>query len=608
MAHLVPGCPPWSPALRLTFALALAACAPAPTATSAPPQAPPPAPAPPPTSAADPLAHGAAASLDLKVASEARDGAAIVRTASYASPHGGRVPALLVLPGGQGKHPAVLFQHRGEGDKSEFLDEAKGLAVRGFVSLLIDAPWLRPEHQGKSLRTSSHEFYTQAALDLRRGVDLLASLPEVDAANIAFVGHSFGAHLGAIVAARSPPLKGVVLMAGTASASRMMLESEHPAWQKLRREHPDGIRALSTQMAPLDAANFIGEVRAPVFHQFADHDEHITTAMAEEYFERTPPMKLRRVYEADHALNATARDDRIAFLEQVARIQPGSPEQELSQIPFYFSIRLPLAYPAAAPEAFRVSPDQIYRSVDGRDFRLDAYQPAGAAGRGRPAVILIHGQMHPFLLREARRWTATQGLAKVLAARGYAVIVPDLGGATTGFERERRNSNIGVVADNAVAAVKYAQKNAQALGVDPRRIGLWGASAAGSYGMALPLGELRGDIRCVVSLYPFLNDAPLAATRPALPPALLERLSPVTQLRRSGARGAPTLIVRAGLDEADLNRSIDEFVRVAGEVKAPVTLIRHDAGHHGFEAIDATDETRAILDQAFAFLDKHLKP
>jgi hypothetical protein len=65
-------------------------------------------------------------------------------------------------------------------------------------------------------------------------------------------------------------------------------------------------------------------------------------------------------------------------------------------------------------------------------------------------------------------------------------------------------------------------------------------------------------------------------------------------------------VVRAGLDRPELNQALDGFVKAAAELKAPVTLVRQDQGHHAFDAIDATDETRATLDQIFAFLDKQL--
>lgn len=58
---------------------------------------------------------------------------------------GGRVPAYLVVPEGKGQFAAVEFVHWGQGDRTEFLNEAFLYAKGGAISLLIDAPFNRPD-------------------------------------------------------------------------------------------------------------------------------------------------------------------------------------------------------------------------------------------------------------------------------------------------------------------------------------------------------------------------------------------------------------------------------------------------------------------------------
>ncbi len=78
-----------------------------------------------------------------------------VHDISYASPKGGRVPAYLVVPDGKGPFAAIEFVHWGQGDRTEFLSEALLYAKSSAVSLLIDAPYNRPEYpQGKPLSLS----------------------------------------------------------------------------------------------------------------------------------------------------------------------------------------------------------------------------------------------------------------------------------------------------------------------------------------------------------------------------------------------------------------------------------------------------------------------
>ena len=272
-----------------------------------------------------------------------------------------------------------------------------------------------------------------------------------------------------------------------------------------------------------------------------------------------------------------------------------------------FKSRLPLHYPAPAPDAYRVLSDRAYRTVGDHAYPLDVYQPASAQRTGRPAVVLVHGQAHPALLRDAKGWLALQGLARVLASRGMVAVVPNLGSSASGPDPSQQFSNVARVADNVVAAVRQVQAHAVALGVDRRRVALWLASEGGLYALGPALGgELNGALRCVVALYPLLSERRLAATEPPLPASVLARLRPSAHLRRHRQGPFPILIVRAGHDGADVNQAIDAFVDLAREVEAPVTLVRHEQGHHGFETVDATDETRAVLDRALAFLERNL--
>jgi dienelactone hydrolase len=256
-----------------------------------------------------------------------------------------------------------------------------------------------------------------------------------------------------------------------------------------------------------------------------------------------------------------------------------------------------LHYPMPGRDAYRMRTDRLYRAVSDEVYLLDVYQPARPQPP-HPAVVLVHGQARPDLVRDAKSWPALQGLARVLAAGGRVAVVPNLGSTARGP---------GLVADNMVAAVRHVEAHAAELGVDPRRLALWVAAEGGLYGLGPALGgELDGAIRCAVALYPQLSDRPLLRTYPPLSAGVRERLGPSGHVRRRGRKLFPLLVVRAGQDRAEVNQALDEFVNLAQQVEVPVTLIRHDEGHHGFEVVDATDATRAVLDRAFAFLERYL--
>jgi dienelactone hydrolase len=257
-----------------------------------------------------------------------------------------------------------------------------------------------------------------------------------------------------------------------------------------------------------------------------------------------------------------------------------------------------LHYPAPDPRAYRVRSDRVYRAVGGQPYLLDVYQPAGDEGQPHPAVVLVHRQARPDLVRDAKTWPALQGLARVLAAKGVAAVVPNLGSTARGA---------GLVADNVVAAVRHVEVHAPELGVDRRRLALWVAAEGGLYGLGPALGgELDGAIRCAVALYPELSERRLTAPQPPQTASVRERLGPSGHVRRRGKRLFPLLVVRAGRDRAEVNQALDEFVNLAQQAEVPITLVRHDEGHHDFEVVDATDATRTVLDRAFAFLERYL--
>jgi dienelactone hydrolase len=536
-------------------------------------------------------------------------GRGLLRTLSYASPRGGRVPAMFVTPFAEAAVPAVLFLHHGgRQTPAQLLQEADELAGEGMASMFVDAPWLRAERRQQPRLENAFALFEQAGVDLLRGVQVLGTLPYVDAGRLAFVGHGFGAHLGALVAAEAE-VSAVVLMAGSASMSRAIQDGDHPFWAQ-READADTVAAAGEAMAALDAERYIARSRVPVFHQFGTRDGLVSDDMAHEYLALTPDPRVVRFYDADHGLGEQARVDRREFLRFVLGATPRPPRTperpEPRRTSEELTLRLPLFYPAADAHAYRVRRDQTYRTVGGRAYPLDAYQPAAPAGP-RPAVVIVHGQAHPSLLRDAKEWASLQGLAGVIAARGMVAVVPNVGAASTGPGLRQQLAHAPLVADNVVAAVRHVQAHAVGLGVDRRRIAVWTMAEGGLYALGPALeGELDGAVRCVVALYPELSVRRLAAAQPPLPASALERMHASALLGRRRPP-LPVLVVRAGRDEAEANEAIDAFAEKAYQAQASVTVVRHDLGHRGFETVDATSATQAVLERALVFLERNLE-
>jgi hypothetical protein len=151
--------------------------------------------------------------LGYEVRGKERQGGATVYDIEFQSA-GYAVPAWLVIPDGRGPFPAVLYAHGGGGlDRDYFLPDAIALAREGYAGLLIQAPSLRapflePGNWHAQLEVEASVQYT---VDLRRGIDVLETLPEIDSERIGFVGHSWGAWTGAYLVGVEDRIVGFVL-------------------------------------------------------------------------------------------------------------------------------------------------------------------------------------------------------------------------------------------------------------------------------------------------------------------------------------------------------------------------------------------------------------
>jgi hypothetical protein len=78
-----------------------------------------------------------------------------VESITYASPKGGEVPALVVVPKGQGPFPGVIVQHGLPSTKQDFLPAGVDLARTGAVAILIDAPSTAPSTAASAATSAS---------------------------------------------------------------------------------------------------------------------------------------------------------------------------------------------------------------------------------------------------------------------------------------------------------------------------------------------------------------------------------------------------------------------------------------------------------------------
>ena len=230
---------------------------------------------------------------------------------TYASPKSGRVTAYLVEPAGKGRFAGIVFGHWALGTRTEFLPEAILYAKAGVVSLLVDdigvrpAPWRRPSADGATQPQEVRDNFIQSVVDLRRGIDVLSANSNVDPNRIAYVGHSSGAHWGAILSAVDRRLKTVVLMAGVPDEATILMESDEPEFVDTRRTTPkEQLDNYLKIISPLNATNYVAQA-APtsLLFQFARFEQYFNEAAMRRYAQAASEPKLVLWYDTGHGLN-----------------------------------------------------------------------------------------------------------------------------------------------------------------------------------------------------------------------------------------------------------------------------------------------------------------
>jgi dipeptidyl aminopeptidase/acylaminoacyl peptidase len=178
-----------------------------------------PAPTLPPERLADLVAYDHARPLDVTVRGTTREPTTgvTVTDLTYDGGSGEPVEAYLITPVRSPTRTlaGVVFAHGSGRDRSRFLDEAKAVARRGALVLLPTVPMNLSGDAAIDIA-----YVSRAVIAQRRALDVLAARPEVDRGRLGFVGHSWGAILGAILAGAEPRLAAVVVASFTKPVSR----------------------------------------------------------------------------------------------------------------------------------------------------------------------------------------------------------------------------------------------------------------------------------------------------------------------------------------------------------------------------------------------------
>jgi dienelactone hydrolase len=270
-------------------------------------------PAPPRRSVAIPRLHfGYDPSVPLRYVDRgrlARPGPIAVHDISYSS-DGERIEGYLLKPPGHGRRPAVVIVHGSGGDRRELLDEAAWLAARNVVTLTITEPSTSsppaPTAAGPvAILRQLRDTQVRDVVAVRRAVDVLRSVPDVDARRIGYLGWSAGAKTGTFVAASEFRVKALVLLSAGAEPLSAFVANAPPSLR----------RAVRQDLGSVDPIRYIARARpGSILLEDGTKDEIVPHAALLNVIRAAPKGTTVRWYDAPHALDRGAYHDAFNWL------------------------------------------------------------------------------------------------------------------------------------------------------------------------------------------------------------------------------------------------------------------------------------------------------
>ena len=212
----------------------------------------------------------------------------------------------------------------------------------------------------------------------------------------------------------------------------------------------------------------------------------------------------------------------------------------------------------------------VYKTVADRQLEMDVYSPPGGGSGAKPAVVFVNGVGDFPGQRKIRTWGQYTTWPRLMAASGMVAVT---------FDARGGDDNAADVTD----ALAYVRGHGREMGVDPGRLAAWACSANVRSAMTVLMRPGAAPVQAAV-LYYGDGDAP--------------------EFRKD----LPVLLARAGKDRPQMNEGLDQLAARALQANAPWTVLNVPGGHHGFDVLDDTEESRDAIRATLAFLRARLEP
>ena len=255
-------------------------------------------------------------------------------------------------------------------------------------------------------------------------------------------------------------------------------------------------------------------------------------------------------------------------------------------------------------EAPKVVTDVVYGHKDGMALTYDVFYPAEGKANGRGLLFMVSGGWVSMWAPPAQ----TKLLFQPMLDRGFTVIAVRHGSSPKYLSPE--------IVGDVRKALEHVTEHAGDYGVDPQKLGVFGASAGGH--LSLMLGTTTNDnksskdqphVAAVVSIFPPTDLRPYC--EPSNPlreqfPALKFEASKVdahSPLLQASKEDAPTLMVHGDKDELVPLWHSEKMQKAFQEVGVDNELIVIEGAAHGFNA----EGNRRMYQAMGDWFEKHLE-
>lgn len=249
----------------------------------------------------------------------------------------------------------------------------------------------------------------------------------------------------------------------------------------------------------------------------------------------------------------------------------------------------PIVLTAPGMERAVVHSNLEYTNSDDPLVRMDVYVPPDMkAGERRPIVMFVHGGVPASL--PVKEMGAYRSWGRLIAAHGMVAVT---------FTHRLRwpLSQVHEAASDVRAAIDFTRASASKFNADPDRMCIAVFSAGGPLA-TVALQDRRNYVRCQLAIYPLVDIRGFGVADEA-------KFALETYLREPAF--TPLFLARAGRDSIPtLNERLDRFVGSAIAANAPITIMNHPNGAHGFDVENDDERSREIIRAAVAFMQAHL--